>query len=450
MIKERVKNFFDVTWRSLLCGVIVGIIITFFVLGAEEIMSLVKEIFELSHGSWFLCLWLFVTLILITLLINLIFSYMPTIDGNCTAEKLKKRNILVRATDFGWLKTGLAYFLSTYLTFFAGLPFGAERPSAFLGITLSQGISRYTGGKQEDPMRVFGESAAVSVAVRGPITGCIYAIEEHLKKTKGKGMRFSLAFGAILSALTAYLIGFLFIKVIFKLHFSSFETFSFPAISMKYVLYLILLGVVIGVGAGLFFILSKLGQYVFGKADIRPFFLIVTAVLLTGIMGIIDIGDYHGYTLLGGGTNIIVGAANGEYSAQILGIYFAVKFVVILVCICSGANGGVFIPSMALGALLGGLMNKVFVLWGMPSEYLPSVILIAAAAFMGCFMHLPLTSLFLAIELAGFNLFSDGYSFGFIFAVLIVTITSYGISMICEIRSISLIRRINKRVKKHR
>lgn len=448
MVKERAKRVFDAVWRGLFCGVVIGFIITFFVLGAEEIMSLVKDIFRISRGSPFLIVALFTGLIFIAFCINILFSFIPSIDGNYNERKAAKRKIVSRATDFDWLKTGIAYFISTYLSFLSGLPFGVERPSAYLGITLSRGIARYTGRKHSETVEVFGEAAAVAVAVRGPVTGCFYAIEEHLKKTKGKGLNPYLIFGVVLSSVSAYLMAYVFIKLAFGLKFSSFEEILFPYVSMKYVLYLVVLGVVLGFGSGLFFLLSKLCQSFFGKVNIKPFWLIAAAVIITAVIGLIDIGEFHGEELLGGGTNIIVNAAEENYSLTVLGIYFAVKFVIILIALCSGASGGVFIPSMVLGALTGGIMCRVFGIWGMPSEYFSSVILISAASFMGCYMHLPFTALFMSVELAGFNMFSDGYSFGLIFVSAIVMIISYSVSLLFEIRSLTSLRRISAKIKR--
>lgn len=449
MVKKSLVELLNILWRSILCGIVIGLVIAFFVVGADSIMELTKEIYKISGQSLWSVLLFFAVLVLIAFLINFIFSFAPYIDGNYTEGKAKKRNVLKRATDVNWLYRGMAYLFSTYLSFFAGLPFGAERPSAYLGSSLGEGMADYLGRDKKNMYKIFGEASGVAVAVKAPIAGIVYALEESGKKNDGIKFTPMLILGTVLSAVSAYLIAYVLIVLLLGKEFSVFSQFYFSAVSMKYVLYLLLLGAAVGLVSGLFFLLSKIGQSFFRKINIKPFYLLLAAVTVTGIMGFVKVGEFDGNALLGGGSNIITSSLNGEFSTAVLISYLAVKFVVLIICICSGASGGLFIPSMALGALTSGLMCKVFALWGMPSEMFPSLILISASAFMGSFMHLPITAFFLCIELAGFNVFLGRFSFGIIFAAIIIIATSYFVSILYQFKSIKNLGRIKRKIDKN-
>lgn len=442
--KKKLNEILGVIWRSLLCGVAIGFVITFFILGAEEIMSITKEIYILCGRAWWSICLLFVTLIIIAFLINFIFSFAPHINGNYT----QKRGVVERATDFNWFITGMAYLLSSYLSFFAGLPLGSERPAAFLGSTFAEGISDYLKSDKKAAFRVIGESAGVTVAVKAPLTGIIYALEEAGKKRKGFKITLSLIIGTIISSVAAYFVSYMLIALLFKKDFSLYDNVIFTGVSMKYIIYLLILGIVIGVMAGIFFMLAKVGQTQFRRVKLKPFWLLCVAVIITGIVGLINKDEFKGNLLLGGGSNLIFSGIDMEFSLGIFIAYFAIKFVLVIICVCSGATGGLFIPSMALGAMTGGIMCRLFEMWGnIPNEIIPAMIIISSAAFMGCFMHLPFTSFFLCIELSGLSIFSSHFSLEIIFAAIVVIVISYSVSMLFEIKSIRGMSKLNRVIK---
>ena len=65
----------------------------------------------------------------------------------------------------------------------------------------------------------------------------------------------------------------------------------------------------------------------------------------------------------------------------------------------SGATGGTFIPTLAIGALAGAVSAKLLILIGMPETLFPAALLLGMCAFMGGTLHAPLTAIVLFIEL---------------------------------------------------
>lgn len=102
--------------------------------------------------------------------------------------------------------------------------------------------------------------------------------------------------------------------------------------------------------------------------------------------------------LLGNGKDL---AAAGFAGAGSLGLLLAlgvVKPLVTALCLGSGATGGLFTPTLATGAMLGGAFGSIW-LHAWPGAPLGSFALIGAAAFLGSSMQAPLAGLVLVLEL---------------------------------------------------
>jgi CIC family chloride channel protein len=104
--------------------------------------------------------------------------------------------------------------------------------------------------------------------------------------------------------------------------------------------------------------------------------------------------------LLGNGQDIVERLLTAQPTTT-LGFMAALallKPLVTALCLRSGASGGLFTPTLATGALVGGALGKAFGLaW--PGAPLGSYALIGAAAMIGAAMQAPLTALAIVLEL---------------------------------------------------
>jgi H+/Cl- antiporter ClcA len=113
------------------------------------------------------------------------------------------------------------------------------------------------------------------------------------------------------------------------------------------------------------------------------------------ILGVISIRYPQ---LLGNGRGIAQTAFLGQAGLMLLVALFVLKPLVTAMCLGSGASGGLFTPTLATGATLGGAMGQVWSLvWpGTPSG---AYALLGAAAMMGAAMQAPLTAIVVTLEL---------------------------------------------------
>jgi chloride channel protein, CIC family len=109
--------------------------------------------------------------------------------------------------------------------------------------------------------------------------------------------------------------------------------------------------------------------------------------------------------LFGNGKGIALDAFLGNSGLLLLLALFVLKQLVTVLCLGSGASGGLLTPTLATGAALGGFLGIVWsMLW--PGTAVGVYALVGAAAMLGAGMQAPLTALVLVLELthSGFAL----------------------------------------------
>jgi H+/Cl- antiporter ClcA len=102
--------------------------------------------------------------------------------------------------------------------------------------------------------------------------------------------------------------------------------------------------------------------------------------------------------LLGNGKDIAQLAFTGALGLPLLLALALLKPLATAGCLGSGAPGGLFTPSLAVGAILGGLLGQVWSLFW-PGAIPGSYALIGAAAFMAASMQAPIAAVVLLLEL---------------------------------------------------
>ena len=129
---------------------------------------------------------------------------------------------------------------------------------------------------------------------------------------------------------------------------------------------------------------------------------LIAPVIAFGILGIIGIWYPQ---LFGNGLDMARDAFLGIGSLSLLLTLFALKPLVTALCLGSGASGGLFTPTLATGAVLGGALG---IAWSLAWPGTPSgaFAMVGAAAMIGAAMQAPLSGLALVLELthSGFGL----------------------------------------------
>lgn len=124
--------------------------------------------------------------------------------------------------------------------------------------------------------------------------------------------------------------------------------------------------------------------------------------------------------LLGNGKNVVQLALVGQLGVVLLAVLLALKPLATAACLGSGAPGGLFTPTLAVGVLLGGLLGEGWSqLW--PGAPLGSYAIIGGAAVLGAAMQGPLAAVVLLLELTHHG---DGLMVPVLLAVVAATVVT--------------------------
>lgn len=127
----------------------------------------------------------------------------------------------------------------------------------------------------------------------------------------------------------------------------------------------------------------------------------VTGVIAVGVMLIVHVGG-----ITGGGYHSLVEALSGKFAVEVLLVLGACKLVATVCSYASGGAGGIFAPSLFIGAMLGGAFGILDVeLFGHAHSEVGSFALVGMGAVFAGTIRAPITSVLIIIEMtAGYGL----------------------------------------------
>ena len=256
---------------------------------------------------------------------------------------------------FRWLRVLLTTIASSLLTYFGGLSLGSEGPSIQIGATTAQGACRLLKCRMAWTRYIMsaGSGTGLAVAFNAPLTGIIFVIEEVQKKVTPM---------LLLTAGCSVTVGVLTSNAIAQLWGGTGYLFDFGAFPDKFAIgniwMLVVLGIVIGLASVGFNYVIINSQKIIPK-KIPQWAKLIFAFLLCGGVGLALVDT------VGGGHSLIMNIGNGNFVWWMLLVILLVKLILIPISVNSGATGGLFIPMLTIGALIGGLFGNLFQLAGL-------------------------------------------------------------------------------------
>ncbi|MCB9419165.1 MAG: chloride channel protein [Ardenticatenaceae bacterium] len=269
----------------------------------------------------------------------------------------------------------------------SGASVGPEDPSVQIGANLGSMFGQWLH-LSDDRIRALvaaGAAAGIAAAFNAPIAGVFFALEIILGEIGGP------AFGVVvLSAV---------VSAVFTQAVSGVEpAFHIPAYAFQSAWELPLylgLGLLAGLVASLYVHALYVVQDLFHDWHIPRWVKPVVAGLAVGLVGLFL------PQILGVGYESIEQILNGEHLA--LGLLLALllaKLVMTAVCIGSGFPGGVFAPSLFLGAMLGAAFGQgMAALFPTLNLDPPAFAMVGMAAVLAGAVHTPLTASLLLFEM---------------------------------------------------
>jgi CIC family chloride channel protein len=288
------------------------------------------------------------------------------------------------------LRTAIGKFITAAIAIGSGQSLGPEDPSLQIGASLASALGRIMR-LSRDRMRLIapvGAAAGLAAAFNAPISAVLFVIEEVIGRWTA-GILGSVVLSAVSSV------------VVVRWFLGSESLFRIPVVQLERPSELIaysILGVVGGFASVAF---------ASGIVTLRPwckalprwtqYFQPAVAGLLIGVIAVLGAPQ-----VMGAGYGYIDEAMHGQFTWQMLAILAGLKIVATLLSFVSGTPGGMFAPTLFIGAMLGaavGGVEHVLLphLSGSPGTYA----LVGMGVLFAGFLRAPMTSVFMVLEVSG-------------------------------------------------
>jgi H+/Cl- antiporter ClcA len=267
----------------------------------------------------------------------------------------------------------------------AGFSAGREGPSVQVGASVMHAFSRFLpAGFSVNPRHLIlaGGAAGISAAFNTPLAGIVFAIEEL-------GRRFEQKTNGVV--ITAIVLSGL-VSISLQGNYTYFGNLSVGVIDRKIIIPVIICGLVCGVLGGIFSRTLLEGS---GKMNgrlglfrrLHPLWWAGFCGLMVALLGAISGGAAHGSGYIS--TQEML---NGNIAETWL--YAPVKYLATIFTYLSGVPGGIFAPSLSVGA---GIGNDLLPLIG--QQHAAAVYALCMAGFLAAATQAPLTSFIIVMEM---------------------------------------------------
>lgn len=243
-------------------------------------------------------------------------------------------------------RTVLGKFFCCSASLASGIALGREGPSVQVGAGLASVIGRRLGLSKEQVKSLvpMGCAAALAAAFNTPIAAVLFTLEEIMGD-----LHASVLGSAVLSSATSWMVLHLVLGDEPLFHVPAYHLVN----NIEFAVYAVL-GVVGGLGSVCFVkLLLGLRQRFMRMPKWTVWFQPVAGGLAVGLMG------YFRPEVMGVGYDYVEQVLNGDMVIRIVALLVVLKIVATALCYASGNAGGIFGPSLFIGAMIGGSVGSV-------------------------------------------------------------------------------------------
>ena len=318
---------------AMVISAVVGLIIVAFVVLTEHLGARLTSAGPLER---------FATPVIGSLLGGwLLFRFFPDARGSGIPQT--RIAILLRDGVIS-LRTVVGKFLCSSIALGSGVALGREGPSVHIGAGVASVAARRLGLSRDGVRSLIpvGTAAAVAAAFNTPLAAVLFTLEEILADLHAR-----VVGTVVIGAATSW--------IVLRLILGDEPLFHVPAYQLihpiEFLIYA-LLGLAGGVVSNVFVKALLWQRALFLRTPLR--WKAITPVaggLVVGLLALAEPG------VLGVGYHLVSDALNGRMALQMMVILLALKMVATSACYGSGNAGGIFGPSLFIGAMLGGAIG---------------------------------------------------------------------------------------------
>jgi H+/Cl- antiporter ClcA len=372
-----------------LTGVLTSLAVNLYKACAKHVISFSEQSYHYISGNLYLIPLVLIIFVAPAFLFAYIYKRIPNLRGGGIPTSI---GILRGIISFKWLRNLIGIFSMSLMSFFIGVPLGNEGPSVQMGVAIGRG-SVYSFGKKHRAWDRYsmtgGACSGFAVATGAPISGILFAVEEAHQRISPMILMIastSVMFACMTTELVAPILG---------VSKTLFPSMQLPALSIKDVWIPLLVGVVMGLFAVLFLTYYKV-IFKFSNKILKriPHGLRIFSVFaLTFAAGLVS------FSTISTGHELILDLISVRTPLLILFLLLIIRSTLTLFANSNRVTGGIFLPLMAIGALLSSIIATVIdMLWGLDPSYYTVIIIIGIIACIAGMMKMPLTAIVFAVE----------------------------------------------------
>lgn len=314
-------------------------------------------------------------------------------------------------------RTAIGKFLTAALAIGAGHSLGPEDPSLQIGASLASAIGRRVQLSREKLrlLAPIGAAAGLAAAFNAPISAVLFVIEEVIGRWSA-GILGSVVLSAISSV------------VVVRWFLGPQPLFRIPAVTFLHPTELVAYAVLGLAGGFAAVIFAKAIAYFRPRLRSWPrwtqYFQPAGAGLIIGL-----IGYFGAPQVMGAGYQYIDQAMHDQFTWKMLAILAGLKIIATTLSFVTGTPGGMFAPTLFVGAMLGGSIG------GIERHFYPQLTgttgtyaLIGMGVLFAAFLRVPMTSVFMVLEVSG--------NYSIIVPIIVANTVAYVISRTLQPRPI--------------
>ncbi|WP_297584228.1 ClC family H(+)/Cl(-) exchange transporter [uncultured Lactobacillus sp.] len=414
LAKPFTSNFFFIFLQGIMIGMITGLIVGTFRWIIDHTMKFLFFIYPLMRQKpIYLIPYVIATLLIVFILGQVIKPVLNNITGSGVPQV---EAVMLNENKMNWWSILWRKYVGGLLAICPGLFLGREGPCIQMGAMVGQAFGENLFHADPDDLKRLqgcGIAAGLSAAFSAPLAGVFFLVEEITFNFTPKEVLTALAAAMSSDLMTLFFFG---TQPCLYLPLEK----SLPLTSYWFV-------TIMGVALGL---LAQLYQYCL--LSLKPVYSKLTKIpkiyhSIIPLLLVIPIGLWNA-TLLGGSHDFISSLfepifmkniQTGTLSLMLLPlIWFIVRFIFSMISYGASVPGGIFMPILVLGALLGVVFAVIMIHFNIaPKRCYGIIIVTSMCAYFGAIEKAPFTALTLLTEMVG--------SVEQIFPMLITTFIAY-------------------------
>ena len=382
---ERAKNFhYRLILEGIAVGLLAGAVVVLFRIAIDKATFCMEMMRSFAAQKVIMIAVLFFILFAVAMVLAFIVKIEPQTSGSGIPQVKGEMEGRIKAK---WYKVLLLKFIGGVIAIGSGLSVGREGPSIQLGAMVGKGFSRLRKNlrTEEKLLMTCGAGAGLAAAFNAPLAGVVFSLEELHKNFSEEVLLSTMAAAISSDFVCRYVFG---LSPIFSID-------APEMLPLKYYWLVLVCGIILGVMGVLYNKSIKAAQNMYGKLP-NPAVRILIPSLLAGVFGM-----FYPY-VLGGGSNLVEMVAKGSFALGALALLFVLKYLFSMASFGSGAPGGIFLPLLVMGSLIGGILYQCAAQpLGLGDLFLENFVIIGMVGYFAAIVRSPITGIILISEMTG-------------------------------------------------